>query len=714
MAPTPQTPTAIHTYPASLSKASHGPSRPPRTYPTPSIDSDIASPPDALAPLHEYSSLQELLQKAGYKETRVYTPEAEKIRRNIKKTLDENEEEVDALYGTYGFDRGVQHAHQNVTEPIMPMKRSTSILRSLAVQAAARSAASVGSNGPDQSWWAAWGKNPKMSPPEPSTEVGLSLARNGDGVRKIKSTWELESGRTRRAETDSPLQEERPPLPSVRQVSSPQEMTSAIGYTPTKSTTKPLDKSIFSSPPPPPALPDDAFGYCPLPDDYEAQCAEDEALYAMGANDYDAYSLGSGSATPSIRSSFSGHSRTPSDDRAEREIRQFQDEMDGELLNEVNDVGQRLLAGAVEYDGESEDEEEQEPIRTWSLPKVMVETPSSGEAPTIPMPSPPKPVEAPRETPVEEVKKPLKYGDRAAKIRLAHSTPNLKKAETAPPALPSGWLGSIRNALLGPTSSTSSQIKVRPPHSLRVSTAAPAQPRLVTASPVLCDSVSTDAEDLPPVPSPTEGSSLLRYRPSLAKLRQTFLGNASAVEGDALVLSPRLDWKQQGEEFAGWSPMRRTGKAEAEVAQSTEDGEIDWSKSFFYKPSTPPRARAGEPETPKAKQSSSVSTGTVRGPRKQRSIKSLQAALLLPVAPTPAPPVPAIPSHLLSTPRRIPQLAIQSPQATTPRELVLDGDEFCPQSLTDSSRRGRGSSKRGNGVRRRKSKKKSGLREGAE
>ncbi|WVQ73876.1 hypothetical protein IAR50_003457 [Cryptococcus sp. DSM 104548] len=711
MAPTPQTPTAVHTYPASLSKATHGPSRPPRSYPSPSIDSDIASPPDTFVPLHEYSSLQELLQKAGYKETRVYTPEAEKVRRHIKKTLDENEEEVDALYGTYGFDRGVQHAHQNVTEPMLPMKRSTSILRSLAIQAAARSAASVGSNGPDQSWWAAWGKTPRMSPPEPSTEVGLNLARNGDGVRKIKSTWEIESGRARRAETDSPLQEERPPLPNLRQVSSPQEMTSAIGYTPTKSTTKPLDKSIFSSPPPPPALPDDAFGYCPLPDDYEAQCAEDEALYAMGVNDYDAYSLGSGSATPSIRSSISGHSRTPSDDRAEREIREFENAMENELLSGMNDVGKRLLAGAVEYDGESDDEEEQEPIRTWSLPKVMVVSPSSGEAPTIPMPSPPKPADERREAPVEEVKKPLKYGDRAAKIRLAHSTPNMKKPETAAPALPSGWLGSIRSALLGPAPSTSSTTRPRPPPALRVSAAAPAQPRLVTASPVLCDSVSTEAEDLPPVPSPTGGSSLLRYRPSLAKLRDAFLGSTPAAEGDALVLSPRLDWKQQGEEFAGWSPMRKAGQAEGEAAAPTEEGEIDWSQSFFYKPSTPPRPKTGEPETPKAKQPSSVLTGTTRQPRKQRSIKSLQAALLLPVAPTPAPPVPAIPSHLLSTPRRIPQLAIQSPQASRPRELVLDGDEFCPQSLPDSAKRGRGSSKRGNGVRRRKSKKKSGLRE---
>ncbi|OWZ37966.1 hypothetical protein C343_06979 [Cryptococcus neoformans C23] len=710
----PHTPTTIQRYPPSLSQSPSGPSRPPRTYPIPSIDSSVASPPIPSAPLNEYTSLQDLLQRAGYKETRVYTPEAEKVRKHIKKTLDDNEEEVNALYGTYGFDRtrglGIHHAHQNVTEPIIPMKRSASILRSLALQAAARSKAAVKEEAPEHSWWTTWGKTQKISSPEAPTKVGLGLAKNGEGVRKVQSAWDVERGRWRRAETESPPQEERPPLPQMRQASIPHEMTAATGYTTTKTATCPMDRDIFSSPPPPQALSDDAFGYCPLPDDYEAQCDEDEALYAMGVNDYDVYSIGSYSASESAHSM---HSRTPSDDRAEREIRDFENEVDDGLLDEVNEVGKRLLASAVEYDEDLECDSP--PMRTWVLPQVDASRPH--EAPKIPLPSPPVDVAPPEEKmdKVPEPAKPLTYGDRATKLRLAHSTPNLKKSDTESPSLPAGWLRSIRNALLGstqtpsPTPATSSW---NPSIPIKVTAPTPAQPRLVTAGPVICDSASGDAEDLPPIPTPKAKQSsgpisLLRLRPSIAKLRDAVLGQyAEADRDDPLVLSPRMDWKQQGEQFAGWSPMKKKSDGgEGESLYSARGVGVDFSKSFFYKPGTPPKVKAsGGCETPKA--SNTVS----RGLKKQRSIKSLQAALLLPVASSPIPPVPPIPSHL-STPKRIPVLAIQSPQAARPRELVLDGDEFNPQSAPGSDKRGRANIKKGNGVRRRKSKKKSVLKE---
>lgn len=710
----PHTPTPIQRYPPSLSQSPSGPSRPPRTYPIPSIDSSVASPPIPSAPLNEYTSLQELLQRAGYKETRVYTPEAEKVRKHIKKTLDDNEEEVSALYGTYGFDRtrgpGIHHAHQNVTEPIMPMKRSASILRSLALQAAARSKAAVKEEAPEHSWWTTWGKTQKISSPEGPTKVGLGLAKNGEGVRKVQSAWDIERGRWRRAETDSRPQEERPPLPQMRQTSTPHEMTAATGYTTTKTTTCPMDRDIFSSPPPPQALSDDAFGYCPLPDDYEAQCDEDEALYDMGVNDYDVYSIGSYSASDSAHSM---HSRTPSDDRAEREIRDFENEVDDGLLDEVNDVGKRLLASAVEYDEDLECDSP--PMRTWVLPQVDISRPH--EAPKIPLPSPPIEV-APREVKgdkIPEPAKPLKYGDRATKLRLAHSTPNLKKPDAQNPSLPAGWLGSIRSALLGSTQSpspTPATSSWNPSMPIKVTAPTPAQPRLVTAGPIICDSASGDAEDLPPIPPPKAKQSsgpisILRLRPSIAKLRDVVLGQyAEADRDDPLVLSPRMDWKQQGEQFAGWSPIRKKGDGgEGESLYSVRSGGVDFSKSFFYKPGTPPKVKAsGSCETPKA--SNTVS----RGLKKQRSIKSLQAALLLPVASSPIPPVPPIPSHL-STPKRIPVLAIQSPQAAQPRELVLDGDEFNPQSAPGSGKRGRANTKKGNGVRRRKSKKKGVLKE---
>ncbi|WVQ83553.1 hypothetical protein IAT38_005694 [Cryptococcus sp. DSM 104549] len=763
----PQTPAQPSRYPQSLSQAGSGPSRPTRTYPVPSIDSSIASPPLTSAPLHEYTSLQELLQKAGYKETRVYTPEAEKVRRHIKRTLDDNEDEVAALYGTYGFDRergvglgigggnglsglGMEVQHKNVTEPILPMKRSTSILRSLALQdATERTSTSVEVDGttPDHSWWAAWGKYGKgVSSPEAPAQVGLGLAKSGDGVRKVKSAWEIERSRPRRAGTDSPQQEERPPLPLPRLVSDPREMA-ATGYTPTKApTSRPIDKSIFASPPPPPSIPDDAYGYCPLPDDYEAQCAEDEALYAMGVNDYDIYSLGSGSATESVRSGRSGHSmaevqagrrsrspsrdrsrsRTTSEERAERQIREFEDEMEDELLDEVNDVGKRLLEGAVEYDEDFEFDSP--PMREWSLPKVH----GVSVAPRIPTPATPE-AETTVKPKVEEVKKPLKYGDRATKLRLAHSTPNLKQAEAAAPPLPAGWLGSIRSALLGPSPATSTlpippplpHRSTSPPGPFKLSAAAPAQPKLVTASPVVCDSLSAEAEDLPPVPTPTAqapsgpiSSIALRLRPSLAKLRDAVYGPQTvAVDGSELVLSPRLDWKQQGEEFAGWSPARKPtpGKGKGEASEgAVEEVEIDYTKSFFYKPSTPPRVNGAAPETPKSKpSSSSASSATPHGPRKQRSIKSLRAALLLPVAPTAVPPVPAIPIHLATPKRAVPVLAIQSPMAKAPRELVLEGEEWDAREGAEGGRRGRGSAKKGNSgaVRGKKTKKKSSLRE---
>ncbi|OCF42543.1 hypothetical protein I317_03659 [Kwoniella heveanensis CBS 569] len=823
--PLPSTPAASR-YPASLSHATScanttvpGPARPStRGYPAPSIDSSIGSPPSASSlPLHEYSSLADLLQQAGYKETRVYTPEAEKIRSRIKKTLDdENEDEINALYGTYGFDRnsgiggvgdreGLGHGEirHHITEPGLPMKSSSSILRSLALQDAASSLPKTDT--PDQSWWTAWGRTPKSDHTSPdaksnasyeaSTEVGLGLAKGGEGVRKVRSTWDVERSRPRRAGTDSPPQEERPPRPRVP--SSPADVittTSATGYTythtPTKQPTRRVEKDIFSSPPPPTAVDEDAYGYCPLPEDYEAQCTEDEAMYAMGVNDYtDIYSLGSNSNTASAAGSFrdtastasisSERSRTRSEteERAVREIQEFQDEM--AMIDEVNQVGQRILRDAVQYDDSLEFDSPDS--QTTPLPDIGAR--DSFRMPSIPVPPVPrgtapaqnsylKDEEQAPDTPkpvgrAEQQKKPLKYGDRATRLRIAHSTPALRQtAASSTPPLPEGWLGSIRSALIGrsepATTSTSPQplpFTSQPRGPIRISPITPAMPTLVTTSPVICDSISTEAEDLPPVPSPrvlvtsAESSSstgistfALKLRPSLAKLREAVLGSAPSTDRsneDSIspMLSPRLDWGEQGEQFAGWSPAKsKKGKQvlrdsneggidvlfgpQAVAAAAVDDKDIDYSKSFFYKPTTPPKcakshnSAADCASNPTCTVTPSTPPSERPGMKKRQSIKSLKAALLLPVAPASAaqPPVPAIPAHLshLATPRKMkdplrpPILAIQSPGAWQPRELVLEGEEWDARegSVGDWGRgRGKGRGSKGSGVRRRKSKK---------
>ncbi|WRT65430.1 uncharacterized protein IL334_002373 [Kwoniella shivajii] len=854
-------------YPHSLSQAtSSGPSRPVRGYPAPSIDSSIASPPSSSSsssvPLNEYSSLADLLQQAGYKETRVFTPEAEKSRSSarinktkIKKTLDEVEEdEIASLYGTYGFTRsgldGISNPnsnpnsgsglmmermsseeermrHQHITEPALPMKSSSSILRSLAIQdkVITSSLPKESNSNPstnESSWWNGWSKSTSTSTIKPvntdgyqsttssyeaSVEVGLGLAKGGSGVRKIKSVtttaatnWDT-SSRPRRAGTDSPPQEERPP-PIIRPriPSSPTELmssSSAVGFTYTPTKKSPYKtKNIYSSPPPPQPIDEDEYGYSPLPEDYEEQCTDDEAMYAMGLNDNTSvYSLGSttnsaSTSNPSLATSLRDNSsilsshyefperyaggyetREGSEDRAVREIKAFQDEM--ALIDEINQVGKRILQNTVGVDELDFDSPESQ---TSDLPYIEDEyrIGMDNGVPRIPLPNTPisqtywstegqEDDEETQPTPSAVVpqKKTLKYGDRATKLRIAHSTPALRQSaiSSSNQPLPEGWLGSIKSALLGKTPSlpvepqSFTTIQSQPKGPMKISPAIPALPTLITTSPVICDSHSTEAEDLPPLPSSrpilnhtSSISNFLKMRPSLARLKNVVLGpsiNQPTKEDDSsLVLSPRLNWDEQGTQFAGWSP-NKPFKSSSSVSRSnengidalfgpqpdetnTERGEIDYSKSFFYKPFTPPRTNSSSTVTTTSSSSISDAIAEPSTPpkekehsmNKKKSIKSLKAALLLPVAPAsmrPAqPPVPAIPEHLshLATPRKMknhttPILAIQSPGAWVPRELVLEGEEWDARegSLGDW---GRGRGKRSNGggkVRRRKSKK---------
>ncbi|WVW79725.1 hypothetical protein I302_101695 [Kwoniella bestiolae CBS 10118] len=781
-------------YPSSLSQAKPKPSssnsgpsrtRPPRGYPPPSIDSSIGSPPSSSSssvPLNEYSSLADLLHQAGYKETRVFTPKAEKLqsrRKGIKKTFNEqDEDEINNLYGTYGFTRpstevGMERSqseeermirHQHITEHGLPMKSSSSILRSLAIQdQISNSLPKVQGQGQGQqtptaenSWWNGWGVvQPKMtstdssasSPGESSVDVGLGLAKNGEGVKRVKPS------QPRRAGTESPPQEQKPPyIPDGRQrvISSP---TDLMGYTTVTSTSR-VNDVFTSSPPPPPMVDEDEYGYSPLPEDYEEQCTEDEVLYSMGLNDYTSvYSLGSSNSNAtslrdnsSILSSDSfmeanETSSTIREDRAVREINDFQ-------YHHHNEAGRRILDNAVDVDQylefDSPDSGTIELPQDEEVPSGMgMGMGMDNGVPRIPLPTTPQSSTWVEEQQVQgvETKKPLKYGDRATKLRIAHSTPALRQSALSTSSavpLPEGWLGSIKSALLGKSSeplppiSTSPNGISQPKGPIKISTAKPALPTLITTSPVICDSHSNEAVDLPPVPTTSVArpkmihhatsisniASSLMSRPSLAKLRSAVLGQAEKEKGkeednDNLVLSPRLNWDEQGKQFAGWSPYKSRSDTTQGInglfGPQTED--IDYSKSFFYKPITPPKSTPSTTVTP-----STPPTNTSKELGKKRSIKSLKAALLLPVAPS-QPPVPPIPEHLshLATPRKFrenagpPILAIQSPGAWAPRELVLEGEEWDAREGDWGAGRGRGraTGKAGGGgkVRRRKSRK---------
>lgn len=610
---------------------------------------------------------------------------------------------MEDLYGAFGFTprgsrTGVEHRISHITEPSLPLKSSSSLLRSLALADIPGGVDNDRRRDPrikpgvnsEATWWnggiAAIGRAAKavidISPPskgaasfeevarQVSTGVGLGLAKGGEGVRKVKSNWELDrSGR-------STPQEERPPMPRFNSTHD-QEMLRqypGFGHFAPSSTVD----NIFTSPPPPPAIEDEAFGYCPLPEDYEAQCDDDESLYEMTFGDV--YSLGS------------SRSRTSSEERETYrvDVSLGMDMGSGSTVSSEG-LGRRIMVGAVEYDDDFDS-----PIKNAvSLPQIeVVVRPAARRSSTTPepvqeKPEPPKPV--------------LKYGDRATKLRIAKSTPAFTKSSP-----PETWLGSIRNVILG---STYQPIPSEPepsssaPAPMRISRASPALPTLVTTSPVICDSTSTEAEDLPALPPtitviPPAGplsSIALRLRPSLAKLREA-IGVAetpSPVEdGNSPTLSPRLKWEAQGEQFAGWSKEKKRGslpwdRSEAGPGHDAlglgTTAEIDYTKSFFYKPPTPPHRSHTSIEDSKPPPSPSSATTA----RRQRSIKSLRAALLIPVGPPPVPPIPASfrsPSWLWTPPMdniphpQPPVLAISSPGAweagLPPRELVLEGEEW--------------------------------------
>ena len=594
----------------------------------------------------------------------------------------------------------MEHRVSHVSEPSLPLKSSSSLLKSLALSDIPgvdndrrRGYRAIPAVNSEPTWWnggiAALGRVAKavidMSPPskgaasfedaarQASTGVGLGLAKGGEGVRKVKSNWELD-----RSVRLSP-QEQRPPLPRFNsnpgQATPEQNPSSAYHVIPAKV------PSVFNSPPPPPAIEVDAFGYCPLPEDYEVQCDDDDMLYGTGFEDVD--SLGS---SPS-RASSEERETDGIDTSLGMSI-----EMGSGSTTSSDGLGGGLLDDAVEYD-----EQFDSPVKaSASLSAVVSVRPMARRSSTSPEPVQEEP-EPPKPT--------LKYGDRATRLRIAKSTPAFTRSSP-----PETWLGTIRSAVLGnaqiyqPIPNGPETAKVNPAP-IRISRATPALPTLVTTSPVICDSISTEAEDLPALPlavtiiSPVGplSSIALRLRPSLAKLREamgTVEKPKSLQDGTSPTLSPRLDWGAQGEQFAGWNREKKRDALpwgpeydSLGITIGKEIAEIDYTKSFFYKPPTPPHP--SHKSTHEDTTTSEPIPSTAAVARRQRSIKSLRAALLIPVAPPPVPPIPSSfrsPSGLCtppmdSIPRPYPPvLAISSPGAweagLPPRELVLEGEEW--------------------------------------
>lgn len=672
-------------------------------HPVPSIDQQSYQSrpiPNRLQPstnpvirIKELSSLEDLLRQAGYKDTRVCTPEALKTRK-IKQTFEEEEfEEINDLYGTFGLKRKesatrpLEHRIQNITEPTIPFRSSSAMLRDLALQDIRLADKEVLSTSQQsESWWgggmAALGRAAKavieLSPPAKdhvvddgtSSEWGSSLIAHGESIRKVKSNMELTSATPPRK---SIPQEQRPLVTRAATPDSPVKPSSSI------SATIGTPESIVAAfEQPPPVFDEEAFGYGPLPDNYE-ECDDEDGLYSHQLFEID--SMGSSNSRQSSEERTSVAEEYSVDDS----LVMFGN---GQVSQDLDAIGKRVMEGALEYD----DEFDTPPKHSIALPAVDSHQPTFLDGDQL---ADMQEAEVDVSTPIAPTiaEKPKKYADRATKLRIAKSTPVLK---ATPPE--SRWFGSIRSVLIGAQAAyqalPTEQAATNQAGALWISPTAAAAPTLVTTSTVMCDSASNTAVDLPPVISrPTSNSAVaamsLRLRPSMARLRQAVGVPARPAQDDdsSPVLSPRLDWDEQGESYAGWNWSARKPKTTSRNAIPATPpkapvhlkGSIDYTKSFFYKPMTPPQ--------PGPSNSSRPADNQIRA---RRSIKSLRAALLLPVA---APPVPHIPAQFIkpttdaaSTPQaaslksKAPVLAIQSPGAweagLPPRQLILEGEEW--------------------------------------
>lgn len=718
-----------------------------------SVDDEVPLPPDP-APISpqqdkvpELFSLEHLLRQAGYKETRVFTPEAEKLASKCHRACSNDQAaELADLYASIGTARIMEIRH--TTEPNIPLRSSSSVLRSVVLQNADTNQALKDSRSQsvanEESWWGSTlisraaetvGKSiSAMSPPsdEGSLErirIGLGLAKGGNGVRKMKSNWEL----SRRLSGAGPDQED---MASVQHFNHSQNLV----LTPPRPKTAVFDASVppaidsvLNTPPKltsgQPVFEDDEGLGCPLPMDYEIQGGTDDDMYTLGYTD----SSGSDSAASSFGAQIESRGMSaspPLRDTAEvlaglglgipsqlgalLAISDLEDEdaSPQEIAlaeQEAAAIGQRILASTVEYDEDSDGDIDVSPTppAASSTPPVRMSAVSKMSTEPLPYPMTPCPTTA--------------ITQAMSDLLLSQESP--RQSPASPPA--------AKAKLRAAQSAPMLRCKSRP--FLRISPAVIAPPTLQVLAPVICDSQSDMAEDLPPLPTtvtpePTGLSSLaLRARKSLKALRSSFWAQDAAqapplptsndpnISNKTPILTPRIDWATQGEHFAGWHGGKGHGfgKQRDSIDTMAEVGdpfvnagevEIDYSKSFFYKPSTPPG-----PCSINGPQGSPTGVGKMR---RQRSVKTLRAQLLRPVA---VPPVPQVPpmyrngKHRLPTtpPLRkhgqrpnfeVPKLALHSPNAweegRPPVEIVLEGDEWDARSIVENwgsgIRRGRG------------------------
>ena len=280
----------------------------------------------------------------------------------------------------------------------------------------------------------------------------------------------------------------------------------------------------------------------------------------------------------------------------------------------------------------------------------------------------------------------------------------------AAPAVESAAMAMARKASMGRMGPSSSAIASGPSIAQAQTLAVRLRPSLAKMRSMVWGP-SAGTEQVPPVP-PMPRLGVVGTGTALST------GNAKGQDGESdersntPMLSPRMDLSE-GEAFAGWSPVKvqrgprigergevytpkkavwahhasnvaASGSREEAVAKAKAEEEeevdgygstvIDYTKSFFYKPCTPPAhvfrssghsrkaeaGEAGEQGIDGSAGATDSSDSTTSAPaasastdakiaRRQRSIKSLRKALLIPVAPS-APPVPALPANIPSAP----------------------------------------------------------------
>ncbi|BEI80213.1 hypothetical protein CcaverHIS002_0107420 [Cutaneotrichosporon cavernicola] len=706
-------------YPSSLSRKPVR-QRPPGTVSpaSSSIDDEVPS-----APLPEYASLEILLRQAGYKETRVFTPEAERVRPRLKTRLDDDESaELANMYAAMGLDPSASVQVRHLTRPSEPLRSSSSVLRNVALQDATamlnevrkrRLAAGPGQGIPQaaDSFWRpdildraaaeAMGKHiAAISPPtRNSTDgVGLGLAQHGRGVRKAKSNMELVRKHPRSPEKED-IPPEQPPTAPAHTTAFQREVPPSIA-------------AMFSPPsfsPPQreqPHFVDDAFDWGRLPDDYESQEADDLYAQMYQSGDSDSDSVVSGT---SVRSSPSlGPVRAVESPPL----------VDTDQLLADLDIGS---GPTVETDAPPTPN----PKPTALVPVFNVMSPSPPSRKPM-MPASPSPAarlrvakRAPAVRAAPPIRTPRKIILREASLAEAMSESIISPPKLAKPVmLPASPLRASKSVPVLRKQKSAVPFAITP--------AVTAAPLLQRVAPVVCDSISNDAQDLPPLPIPpmndaastsSIGYMVLKARKSLGAIRASFwagpseapVPSASASTSTTPILAPRFDWSAQGAQFAGWNSDQdeKQHKSRESVESTSSTGTmheidpfddscpIDYSKSFFYKPTTPPRPFGTAPSR----------LGMLN---KRASVKSLRRALQIPVA---QPPVPRIPSKYLTvsngtlggahTPPRVqpPVIQIHSPGAIEegrpPRALSLTGEEWEGRDVVQNW---------GTGVRRRRSK----------